>query len=66
MSADFLPAIGETLVIYFQALGRVEGVVVGATANGFALRFTHTDRKSDQLKDKLQKMLIAASASIAT
>lgn len=50
VTADVRPETGETVVIYFQQLGRVQGQVVGVRPAGFALRFTHTQRKREELE----------------
>jgi len=51
--AEVPPAVGERVVMLFEGLGRLEGDVVRAGRAGFAIRFTHSQRKRDRLADAI-------------
>lgn len=45
--------IGETVVVYFDELGRLEGTVTRRVDDGFAIEFKATDRKREKLAEQL-------------
>jgi len=45
--------IDETVVVYFDELGRLEGRVVRRMADGFAIEFKATPRKREKLAEQL-------------
>lgn len=45
--------IGETVVVYFDELGRLEGVVTRRVEDGFAIEFKATPRKREKLSEQL-------------
>ena len=47
------PAVGETVVLYLDELGRVAGTVVRHTQHGFGVVFHVTARKRDKIVDRL-------------
>jgi hypothetical protein len=53
LSAEKSPAIGTQVVIYVEALGRVEGHVVRHLGEGFAVKFAVTDAKRERLIARL-------------
>ncbi|MGI9407216.1 MAG: PilZ domain-containing protein [Hyphomicrobiaceae bacterium] len=44
---------GETIVVYFDELGRLEGTVVRRMEDGFAMMFKATPRKREKLAEQL-------------
>lgn len=51
--AEVPPPVGERVVMLFEGLGRLEGDVVRAGRAGFAVRFSHGQRKRDRLADAI-------------
>lgn len=45
--------VGETVVVYFDELGRLEGTVIRRMADGFAMTFRATPRKREKLAEQL-------------
>jgi hypothetical protein len=62
IAADVLPAVGEVVIIYLRDIGRLEGEVVRAAPKEFALKFTHSQRKKEEIEGKLLRMLIHAAS----
>ncbi len=57
MRANVCPAIGDTLVCYFDDLGRLNTTVTRATDDGFAVTFSASSHKRDKLADRLVWLL---------
>lgn len=53
LKADERPEIGTQVVVYVEALGRVEGHVVRHLGEGFAVEFAVTDAKRERLIARL-------------
>ncbi|MFZ1991512.1 MAG: PilZ domain-containing protein [Alphaproteobacteria bacterium] len=51
------PPIGTQVVVYVEALGRVEGHVVRHLGNGFAVEFAVTDAKRERLIARLGSLV---------
>ncbi len=51
--ASYRPAIGQTIVLYLDDLGRITGQVVRHTEHGFGVVFNVTARKRDKIVDRL-------------
>ncbi len=45
--------VGETIVVYFDELGRLEGTVTRRMQDGFAMSFKATSRKREKLAEQL-------------
>ena len=56
------PPIGTQVVIYVEALGRVEGHVVRHLSNGFAVEFAVTDAKRERLIARLGSLVEGSGA----
>ncbi|MEL7389945.1 MAG: PilZ domain-containing protein [Pseudomonadota bacterium] len=52
-----VPAIGTSVVCYFDDLGRVSGEVIRLTETGFAMSFSTPQHKKDKLADRLVWLL---------
>lgn len=53
LRAPVVPELGERIVAYIDELGRVEGEMVRAVDEGFAIRLTASDYKREKLADQL-------------
>ena len=53
VSGPAKPAIGETIVIYVDALGRFSGSAVRIVPDGFAMTLSLSSRKREKLADQL-------------
>jgi hypothetical protein len=51
--APIMGAVGERVVVYLDHIGRLEGIIVRAVPNGFAMTITATVRKRDKLAAQL-------------
>jgi hypothetical protein len=54
--APQIAPVGARVVIYLDGLGRLEGEVARTTAIGFAVSFTHTPRKQQQVEADLARL----------
>ncbi|MBL4616732.1 MAG: hypothetical protein JKY46_03475 [Robiginitomaculum sp.] len=55
--SDYIPKLGEQLVMITAELGRIQGKVIRCENNGFACIIQSTSRKRDQLADRLTWLL---------
>ncbi|WP_374548046.1 PilZ domain-containing protein [Rhodoblastus sp.] len=53
LTAPVVGALGERVVAYFDALGRIEGIIVRHYEHGFAMTATLTAAKRDKLVNQL-------------
>jgi hypothetical protein len=53
LSTDERPTPGSQVIVYVDALGRVEGRVVRHLSTGFAIQFDATDAKRERLVQRL-------------
>lgn len=53
LKCDFRPALGESIIVYVQDIGRLEGKVVRHLASGFALAYETGARQRERVIDKL-------------
>jgi hypothetical protein len=52
-SCEARPSAGERVIAYIENLGRIEGNVIGVTADGFYMSINATDRKREKLAAQL-------------
>lgn len=57
LAAESVPQLGETVVIYFDELGGLEGEVVRATKSGFAINFSASHRRRQKLAAQITWLL---------
>ena len=64
LKADERPEIGIQVVVYVEALGRVEGHVVRHLSEGFAVEFAVTDAKRERLIARLGSLAEGGDAQV--